>query len=426
MKYQDYLLMSKEIKNMMVPKFRFPDFFSSEEWGEKKLGDVSDVRDGTHDSPKFVNEGKPLLTSKNLLSTGYLDFQNVSLISETDYERINKRSKVDIGDILFGMIGTIGNPVLVKSEGFAIKNVALIKEKKELLNNFLIHFLSSDYINSKFNLLMKGNAQKFIALGVIRNIIIHLPNLDEQQKIASCLSSLDDLITAENQKLDVLKAHKKGLMQQLFPAEGETTPKLRFEEFKDSGDWGEDELDNVAIFLKGKGISKSDISANGNQPCIRYGELYTHYKEVISSVISSTDLSADNLILSEEHDVIIPSSGETREDIATASCVIQGGIALGGDLNIIRSEINGVFLSYYLTHAKKNAIAKLAQGDAVVHLYSSQLKKLKINFPKEKKEQEKIGNSLSSLDVLITILTAKIESLKLHKKGLMQQLFPQF
>lgn len=115
-------------------------------------------------------------------------------------------------------------------------------------------------------------------------------------------------------------------------------PKLRFPEFKDSGDWDEKLLEDVAIFLKGKGISKSDISTNGILPCIRYGELYTHYKEIIDSTISFTNLPPNDLILSEGNDVIIPSSGETREDIATASCVMKEGIALGGDLNIIRSQ----------------------------------------------------------------------------------------
>jgi len=200
-----------------VPQFRFAEFRDSGEWEEDVLGIVSDVRDGTHDSPKFVYEGKPLLTSKNLLPSGTLNFQNVNLISEDDYTQINKRSKVNIGDILFGMIGTIGNPVLIKHEGFAIKNVALIKEKKKLLNTYLIHFLNSDYINNQFNLFMKGNAQKFIALGVIRDIKLYIPKPKEQQKIADCLSSLDELNTAQSEKLEALKTHKKGLMQGLFP-----------------------------------------------------------------------------------------------------------------------------------------------------------------------------------------------------------------
>ena len=206
-------------KGKTCPQLRFPEFREAREWKEVKLGDGSDVRDGTHDSPEFVSKGRPLVTSKNLLSTGSLDLFNVNFICEYDYEQINKRSKVNVGDILFGMIGTIGNPVLVKSEGFAIKNVALIKQKDELLNSYLVQFLQSQYAAEKFKVLNAGNSQKFIALGQIRSMFIKTPPTPkEQQKIADCLSSVDELMATEAKKLDTLKAHKKGLMQQLFPS----------------------------------------------------------------------------------------------------------------------------------------------------------------------------------------------------------------
>ncbi|MCD4655288.1 hypothetical protein K8T06_15310 [bacterium] len=137
-------------------------------------------------------------------------------------------------------------------------------------------------------------------------------------------------------------------------------PKLRFPEFQDAGEWEEKALGKIAIFKKGIGISKTDISPGGSQACIRYGELYTHYKETIDSIVSYTDIPSDRLVISRANDVIIPASGETQIDIATASCVLKSGIALGGDLNIIRSKINGVFLSYYLNSAKKKAIANVA------------------------------------------------------------------
>jgi type I restriction enzyme S subunit len=246
---------------------------------------------------------------------------------------------------------------------------------------------------------------------------------EEQQKIADCLSSLDELMTAETQKLEAYKQHKKGLIQQLFPQTGETTPRVRFPEFLGAGEWEEKVFEDIALFSKGKGISKDDVSSNGTLPCIRYGQLYTHYKERITNVISRTNLPEDELVLSKANDVIIPASGETQIDIATASCVLLDGVALGGDLNIIRTSVNGVFLSYYLNSVKKNEIAKLSQGISVVHLYASQLKSLKVNIPSEA-EQQKIADCLSSLDELITAQTRKVDALKTHKKGLMQGLFP--
>jgi type I restriction enzyme, S subunit len=202
-------------------------------------------------------------------------------------------------------------------------------------------------------------------------------------------------------------------------------PKLRFPEFEKDGEWERNRLDEIAEFLKGKGISKADINEKGVLPCIRYGELYTYYSEVINEIKSFTNISPEDLLLSEENDVIIPSSGETKEDIATASCVKLKGVALGGDLNVLRSELDGEFLAYYLSHGLKKAISKIAQGDAVVHLYSNQLKKLNVCTPRIKKEQQKIAACLSSLDEVLAAESQKLELLQDHKKGLLQNLLPQ-
>lgn len=160
--------------------------------------------------------------------------------------------------------------------------------------------------------------------------------------------------------------------------------------------WEEVTLGDIATFSKGKGISKKDISENGI-PCIRYGELYTTYNEIIDNVYSRTNLDEKDLVLSEKNDIIIPASGETAIDISKASCVMLDGIALGGDLNIIKTKQNGAFLSYYLNSVAKLDIARLAQGISVMHLYGSQLATLTIKLP-PLKEQEKIAEILSSCD----------------------------
>ncbi len=424
MKYLDYQLMNKETKNKIVPKLRFPEFTLGNEWTETILGEV------TYPTSQKNREGKkfPIYSINNV--EGFLpqtdQFEGIDSHNRgydiSLYKLIQRNTfaynpaRINIGSL--GYSGEL-NDIIISSLYVCFKTT------DDLDDLFLMYFLKSESFNKSVKKSIEGGIRSYLFYENFAKINIQLPSIAEQQKIADCLSSLDGLITAQNQKLEALNDHKKGLMQYLFPAEGETLPKFRFAEFKDSSEWVEDILDNVATFLKGKGISKSDISPTGILPCIRYGELYTHYTEIINSVISLTNLPPDELILSEANDVIIPSSGETREDIATASCVMRGGIALGGDLNIIRSEINGVFLSYYLTHAKKSSIAKLVQGDAVVHLYSNQLKKLKINFPKAKDEQLKIANCLSFLGELVKAQEEKIEALKIHKKGLMQGLFPE-
>jgi type I restriction enzyme, S subunit len=201
-------------------------------------------------------------------------------------------------------------------------------------------------------------------------------------------------------------------------------PKLRFPEFQAGPPWQQSELGKEASILKGKGIAKADVHPDGAQPCIRYGELYTHYDEIINSVISTTKISADELFLSKVNDVIIPSSGETKIDIATASCVLLDNIALGGDLNVIRSKLSGPFLSYYLNGPKRFDIAQVAQGDTVVHLYPYQIEELEIAFPSPA-EQKKIAECLSSVDEVIAAQARKVGAFKIHKKGLMQQLFPR-
>lgn len=199
-------------------------------------------------------------------------------------------------------------------------------------------------------------------------------------------------------------------------------PKLRFKEF--DGNWKQESLKNFAIFSKGKGISKADISEDGINLCIRYGELYTTYGQIIDQIQSKTNVSKSECVLSKAGDVIIPASGETQIDIATASCVLHDDIILSGDLNILSHKENGQWLAYYLSSAKKLEIAQLAQGNSVVHLYSSQLKELEVNKPTIP-EQTKIATFLSSVDDKISQLTKKHELLSQYKQGMMQKLFSQ-
>lgn len=246
---------------------------------------------------------------------------------------------------------------------------------------------------------------------------------EEQQNIADCIASLDECLTLESKKLGELKAHKNGLMQRLFPIYGKTLPELRFPEFVGAGEWKEKQLKDIATFHKGKGIAKADIDPNGARQCIRYGELYTSYGEVIDEVVSRTNVQPAESFLSRRNDVLIPSSGETKQDIAKASCVLVDDVALGGDLNVLRSTEDGIFLSYLLNGSCSKEIARIAQGDAVVHLYASQLKLLSVAIP-ELKEQRKIADCLVSFDNLIASQAQKITALECHKNGLMQKIFP--
>ncbi len=187
-------------------------------WPKSKLGDVCDVRDGTHDSPQYYETGYPLVTSKNVTG-GRIDLTDCSFICEEDYIKIGERSKVDYGDIIMPMIGTVGKPVIVDIEpNFAIKNVALIKfkNKSEVLNVYIKALLESDYFDSAVLSKVRGGTQKFIALGDIRKLEILLPSIDVQNEFVAFVEQTDKLKLTIQQSLGKLETMKKALMQKYF------------------------------------------------------------------------------------------------------------------------------------------------------------------------------------------------------------------
>lgn len=201
-------------KGEKVPEIRFPEFTG--DWEQLKLSEVSDVRDGTHDSPSYQNEGHPFVTSKNV-KDGYINYDDIQYISDEDFNNINKRSKVDINDILMGMIGTIGNLALIRTEpDFAIKNVALIKDTKQISYLYLYYYLQSPSTENQLLSGLDGGTQKFISLKKIRELNVSTPSESEQLKIGEYFQNLDSLIASQEQELDGYKELKKGLLQQMF------------------------------------------------------------------------------------------------------------------------------------------------------------------------------------------------------------------
>jgi len=177
-------------------------------------------------------------------------------------------------------------------------------------------------------------------------------------------------------------------------------------------------MGEVCTFRKGYGISKENLSNDGT-PCILYGELYTTYKTAIAKNIKSrTNLDPTNLFHSKKNDVIIPCSGETAEDIATSVSISYDDILLGGDLTVIRSDLDGAFLSNQINSVRKYDIARIAQGKSIVHLQADELKKILIAYP-TLEEQQKISEFLSLIDDRIEAQNKIIEDLKILKKELM-------
>jgi len=204
------------IKSRFVEMFGNP-IKNDKEWKLKFLDEVCDVRDGTHDSPKYYNVGYPLITSKNI-SNGNIDYSTAQLICEEDYQNINKRSKVDNGDILMPMVGTVGGAIIVRKErDFAIKNVALIKFNTKLVENtFIKYVLNSDQMNLHFEDLKKGGTQKFIGLKTIRNLPIIVPPIKLQSQFATFVQQVDKLKFEVQKSLDESQTLFDSLMQEYF------------------------------------------------------------------------------------------------------------------------------------------------------------------------------------------------------------------
>jgi len=209
----------KLLKSAFIEMFGDP-ISNTKKWEYRKLGEALDVRDGTHDTPKYVAEGIPLITSKNL-KDGEIDFENIFYISQADYKQIIKRSFVETGDILYGMIGTIGSPVIVNTDiKFGIKNVALFKFRDRKVNNYYIKTLfEDDFLTKKLLSEKRGGNQKFVSLDILRNFNIPLPPFELQQEFAALVQKVDALKSKQQESAKELDNLFNSLMQRAFKGE---------------------------------------------------------------------------------------------------------------------------------------------------------------------------------------------------------------
>lgn len=408
----------ESVLNKRIPVLRFKDDRGEEypKWEFKTLGEVGEV----------IGGGTPDTNDPKLWSGSIIWFTPVEINEKYSSRSIRKISMKGLkqssakilpaGAVLLTTRATIGKVTITTNEcttnqGFQ----SFVVNGSNFSNEFLYYWLTKNV--NEFIRRANGSTYLEVSGKTIKKIVYSVPTLIEQQKIADFLSSIDTRIEQLEKKKSLLEQHKKGLMQKLFSQE----IWFRDERGEEYPEWDKESLGNIANFSKGKGIAKNDVVSDGDVRCIRYGELYTHYGATVSKVRSRTNLPIEKLELGQINDVLIPASGETALDIATVTCLTTENIALGGDINIVRSDQNGVFLAYYLISKKKD-IAKLAQGISVIHLYSTQLKTLVLNIP-SKPEQQKIANLLSSIDRKIELIKKQIDQTRVFKNGLLQQMF---
>lgn len=406
---------------MNMPKLRFKEFNAN--WAVKTLGELFNIVVGFVGtiSDSYCEERDGILFIRTLnVREGRFSLSEIQYVTTEFHER-NKKSQIYNNDILIARVGA-NMGMVCKVAGLENEansaNVIIIKSNSTNNSDFYSLYLNSPKGQKQIQAKGAGGAQEVLNISVAKTIIVPVPSLPEQTKIANFLTAIDEKITQLTQKYDLLKQYKKGVMQQIF------SQKLRFkdDDGREFAEWEETTLENIATFLRGGSLSKSNISVDGMFECIHYGELFTIYSEVIKTVKSRTNLT--DAVRSISGDILMPSSDVTPSGLAKASCILETGIILGGDINIIRvtDKINSIFISYLLNF-EKNKIIQLVSGTTVKHIYIKDIKTISLTIPQNKKEQTKIANFLTAIDDKITQTQTQLEAVKQYKKGLLQQMF---
>lgn len=291
---------------------------------------------------------------------------------------------------------------------------------------YLDHFRRSDAWEEFVSEKGDGSVRVRIYYKDLARLQLPLPSYPEQRKIAECLDAVDALIAAQGRKVEALKAHKKGLMQQLFPQEGETQPRLRFPEFEGAGEWGSTILGSLSEVVRGGSPRPIDgflTNAADGLNWLKIGDVDKDSKYVTKTADKVRREALTKTRIVNSGDLILSNSMSFGRPfiLQISTCIHDGWIAVRKiDENIIRD-----FLYYFiLSQGSQDYFVGNAAGSGVQNLNAGIIKSLPVQFPR-RAEQERIAGALDTLDDLIAAETRKLDKLKTHKNGLMQQLFPQ-
>lgn len=414
-------------KKKILPELRFPEFTNNETWDERKLSDVL----FEHKEKSTGNEEVYSVSVHKGVVNQVEHLGRVFAASNTEnYKRVLPGdiiyTKSPTGDFPFGIIkqSKVSKPVIVSPLYGVFKpettDLGVILDAYFEYPERTINYLSSIVQKGAKNTINIHN-DTFLS----KSLILPLDK-KEQSKIASCLSSLDELIEAHNQKLDLLKDHKKGLVQNLFPQEGEKAPKFRFNEFRKEGEWKKTTIDEIAkVSTGGTPESTNPEYWNGNIPWMNSGELNNKRIYSVSNFITDKGLKESSTKLIPPFCILIglAGQGKTRGTAAInyiELCTNQSIGSIHPNEDVFDSE----FL-YQRIDSMYNKLRYLSSGDGGRGGLNLQIiKEFELSLP-NLKEQKKIASCLYSLDEIITEQAELIEILKQHKKGLMQRLFPK-
>ena len=423
--------MKQKGKRTLTPKRRFPEFRDAPGWEEKSINSISDVNpshDGLPDSFVYIDlesveQGK--LVAQKVINREGAPSRAQRLLSKRDviYQTVRPYQR---NNLFFDVEDELD---YVASTGYA-------QLRAHASPAFLFQLLhTNDFVNK---VLAKCTGSNYPAINSsdLATIEVAVPSPAEQKKIAECLSSLDGLITAEGRKLDALRDHKCGLMQQLFPQPGQTQPRLRFPEFRDKGEWEDRDLGPMTTKV-GSGITPR----GGDKNYRKDGRVFVRSQNVGWGVLILDDVA---YIEEETHssfdateikgnDVLLNITGASIGRSAVADYRLVGG-NVNQHVCIIRTKpkrLHPFLLNQYLiSEYGQTQIDSFQAGGNRQGLNFGQIRSFMIPMPpvgpkgNELAEQQKIADCLTALDTLIAAQAGKIEALKQHKRGLMQQLFP--
>jgi type I restriction enzyme S subunit len=422
-------------ENKLIPKLRFPEFANEGEWKEIELGNLIDIKGRIGYRGYTINdivnkgEGAVSMSPSNIGEDGSLKLEKSTYISWEKYHESPEIILQNGFTVLVKTGSTYGKVAFINNQiEKSTINPQLVVLKPVNVNSFFLYLIvSNSSVQEQIEATVVGGAIPTLSQNSISKFNVLIPpdkDKKEQQKIAACLSSLDEVITAHSQKLEALKDHKKGLMQNLFPQEGERVPAYRFPDFREDGEWEEKKLEGLA--KRGSGHTPNKKMSNYYNGGIKWVSL-ADSKKLDNGFINATKIQISQDGIENSSAVLHPAGTVilSRDAGVGKSAVLYSEMAVSQHFIVWvcdESKLTNWFL-YYVLQVLKPVFESIAIGSTIKTIGLPYFKELSISVPSIS-EQQKIASCLSSLDELITAQTEEIAQLQLHKKGLMQGLFP--
>ena len=366
---------------VLKPKIRFKGF--ADTWEQRKLKDESEyiIAGGDIDKNKIDENGKYPVIANALTNDGIVGYYKEEYRIKAPAVTVTGR-----GDVGHAKARNVDFTPVVR----------LLSIKSKHYNHFLENAINN------LNVVVESTGVPQLTVPQLENYELKFPNnLAEELKIGEFFNKLDNLITLHQSKYDKLVNVKKALLEKMFPKDGKNVPEIRFKGFTDT--WEQRKLDDIVDFYRGRGLSWNDITDDGKNECVLYGNLYTDYGMVISKIKYKTNVNKDSMVLSKFGDVLIPSSDTTPTGLARATSIDKSDVILGGDINVLRpKKDNGDFISYSI-NVKRTELIKRIKGTTVRHLNNSDIEDLEIRIAPNIDEQIKISKILTKIDNLITL-----------------------